>query len=125
MEKTAVALRTRQVQMNTRIDARLKKAGDAVLQRLGYSPSAAVRGLWQFVIDNQDDEAVVRAVIDTDAASARSDGRKRKAAATAALRALYQKTASDAGISDVAATDLPSWDDLRDSWYHERLDRDA
>ena len=112
MEKTAVALRTRQVQMNTRIDARLKKAGDAVLQRLGYSPSAAVRGL-------------VRAVIDTDAASARSDGRKRKAAATAALRALYQKTASDAGISDVAATDLPSWDDLRDSWYHERLDRDA
>ena len=60
MPGTTAASQVRQTQMNTRIDMALKEAGDAVLARLGYSPSAAVRGFWQFVVDHQDDAASVR-----------------------------------------------------------------
>ena len=42
----------RQTQMNMRIDAELKAAGDAALAHLSYTPSAAVRGLWRFVVDH-------------------------------------------------------------------------
>lgn len=115
----------RQTQMNTRIDAGLKAAGDAALARLGYTPSAAVRGLWRFVVDHQDDLAPVREIIEPDAASALSDEASRKAATIAGLRSLYERAACELGISDKAEADLTSWDDLREGWYDERLEREA
>ena len=115
----------RQTQMNTRIDMALKEAGDAVLARLGYSPSAAVRGLWQFVVDHQDDAASVREVIEPGAASALSDESARKASAITSLRSLYAQTARELGISGNDGADIPSWDDLREDWYDERLERET
>ena len=115
----------RQTQMNTRIDATLKEAGDAVLARLGYSPSAAVRGLWQFVVDHQGDAASVREVIAPGVATALSDEAARKASAIAGLRSLYAQTANELGISGSGGVDLPSWDDLREGWYDERLEREV
>ena len=115
----------RQTQMNTRIDATLKEAGDAVLARLGYSPSAAVRGLWQYMVDHQEDAASVRKVIEPGAASALSDETARKASAIASLRSLYAQTSQELGISGNGGVDLPSWDDLREDWYDERLEREA
>ena len=112
----------RQTQMNTRIDAELKEAGDAALARLGYTPSAAVRGLWRFVVDHQDDAAAVREVIEPGAASAFSDEAARKAIAISELRSLYAQTASELGIPERGDADLPSWDDLREDWYAERLE---
>ena len=125
MPGTAAAPLARQTQMNTRIDATLKEAGDAVLARLGYTPSAAVRGLWRFVVAHQDDAAAVREVIEPDAASALSDEAARKASAISGLRSLYARTADELGIVAAQDTDLPSWDDLRDEWYAERLEREA
>lgn len=125
MPGTTAAPLARQTQMNTRIDATLKEAGDAVLARLGYSPSAAVRGLWQFVVDHQDDAASVREVIEPGAASALSDESARKASAIADLRSLYAQTARELGIPGNDGVGLPSWDDLREDWYHERLGREA
>ena len=125
MPGAAAAPLARQTQMNTRIDASLKEAGDAVLARLGYSPSAAVRGLWQFVVDHQDDAASVRKVIEPGAATALSDEAARKASAIASLRSLYAQTAQDLGISGNGGVDLPSWDDLREDWYDERLEGEA
>lgn len=115
----------RQTQMNTRIDASLKEAGDAVLARMGYSPSAAVRGLWQFVVDHQDDAASVREVIEPVAATALSDEAARKASAIAGLRSLYVQTAHELGISGSGVANLPTWDDLREDRYDERLEREA
>ena len=115
----------RQVQMNTRIDAELKAAGDPALAHLGYTPSAAVRGLWRFVVDHQDDAAAVREVIEPDAASALSDDGSRKVAAIADLRSLYDQTACELGIPGNAEAELPSWDDLCENWYDERLEREA
>lgn len=125
MSGTTAAPQVRQTQMNTRIDAELKEAGDAVLSRLGYTPSAAVRGLWRFVVDHQDDAAAVREVIEPGAASALSDEAVRKAAAISGLRSLYEQTACELGIPDRAEADLPSWDDIREGWYDERLEREA
>lgn len=125
MPGTTAASQARQTQMNTRIDAALKEAGDAVLARLGYSPSAAVRGLWQFVVDHQDDAASVRKVIAPDAATALSDEAARKASAITGLRSLYAQTAHELGIPGNGGVDVPSWDDLREDWYDERLGREA
>lgn len=125
MSGTTAAPLARQTQMNTRIDAALKEAGDAVLARLGYSPSAAVRGLWQFVVDHQDDAASVREVISPSAATALSDEAARKASAITSLRSLYAHTAQELGISGNDGADIPSWDDLREDWYDERLEKEA
>ena len=125
MPGTTAAPQARQTQMNTRIDAALKEAGDAVLARLGYSPSAAVRGLWQFMVDHQDDAASVREVIEPGAATALSDEAARKTSAFGGLRSLYARTARELGISGNDRADIPSWDDLREDWYDERLGREA
>ena len=125
MPETTVASQTRQTQMNTRIDPALKEAGDVVLARLGYSPSAAVRGLWRFVVDHQDDAAAVREVIEPNASAGLSDEVARKTAAIASLRSQYAQTAGELGISNKNEADLPSWDDLREGWYGERLEGEA
>lgn len=125
MPGTTVASQARQTQMNTRIDSALKEAGDAVLARLGYSPSAAVRGLWRFVVDHQDDAAAVREVLEPNASAGLSDEVARKAAAIASLRSQYAQTADELGISNKTEADLPSWDDLREGWYGERLEGEA
>ena len=39
------------VQMNTRIDASLKRRGDATLERCGKSASDAVPGLWRYLAE--------------------------------------------------------------------------
>ena len=125
MPGTTAVPQARQTQMNTRIDASLKEAGDAVLARMGYSPSAAVRGLWQFVVDHQDDVVSVREVLEPDAASSLTDEAARKASAIAGLRSLYVQTAHELGISGSGVANLPTWDDLREDWYDERLEREA
>ena len=125
MPGTTTAPLARQTQMNTRIDAALKEAGDAVLARFGYSPSAAVRGLWQFVVDHQDDAASVREVIEPGVATALSDEAARKASAIADLRSLYAQTAQELGIPGNGGVGLPSWDDLLEDWYDEHLEREA
>lgn len=123
MPGTVAVPKARQTQMNTRIDSDLKEAGDAVLARLGYTPSAAIRGFWQYAVDHQDDAASIRSIVDPDAASALSDEAARKLSATAELRFLYAHTAELLGIADAPTGELSSWDELRDAWYDERLDR--
>lgn len=41
-------------QMNTRIDEALKREGDDVLARCGYSPSQAIRALWTYLVQAGD-----------------------------------------------------------------------
>lgn len=108
--------------MNTRIDASLKEAGDAVLARLGYTPSQAVRGLWMFAVAHQDDATAIRQVIEPYAAQTLSDEAAGRIAATEKLRALYQQTAGKLHIPHGTNSALPTWSDLRDAWYEERLE---
>ena len=125
MAKTMVSSGAQQTQMNTRIDASLKERGDVARARLGYTPSRAVRGFWQFVVDHEDDAAAIREVIEPVSVQTLSDEAARKVAATAELRALYRQTAQKLGISSMQDDVLPSWDDLREAWYDERLTEEA
>ena len=58
-------------------------------------------------------------------ASALSDESARKASAITSLRSLYARTARELGILGNDGADIPPWDDLREDWYDERLDREA
>ena len=54
-----------------------------------------------------------------------SDAVDRRLSATAELRDLYTQTANELRIAEATSADLPSWDNLREAWYDERLDREA
>ena len=125
MAVTASAPGSRQTQMNTRIDMALKEAGDTVLGNLGYTPSMAVRGFWRFIVIHQDDAAAVREIIEPAVATELSDEVARKTSATSRLRSLYEQTVAELEIDGEGADILPSWDELRDAWYDERLGGDA
>ncbi|MBM6786423.1 hypothetical protein H6A33_09500 [Collinsella tanakaei] len=125
MTVMASASSSRQIQMNVRIDAALKEAGDTVLGNLGYTPSMAVRGFWRFIVNYQDDAAAVREINEPDVATELSAEAAHKMSATSRLRSLYEQTAAELGIDGEDASILPSWDELRDAWYTERLEGDA
>lgn len=42
------------IQMNTRIDEQLKRRGDAVFARAGYTPSQVTRAIWEYAALHQD-----------------------------------------------------------------------
>lgn len=124
MTVMASAPSSRQTQMNARIDAALKEAGDAVLENLGYTPSMAVRGFWRFIVSHQDDAAAVREIVEPSAATELSHEAARKMSATSRLRSLYERTTAELEIDGDGAA-LPSWGELRDAWYDERLGGDV
>ena len=51
------------VQMNTRIDRDLKREGDRVLKAAGYSPSEAVRALWELACAHAQEPEVLRPLL--------------------------------------------------------------
>ena len=51
------------VQMNVRIDATKKEAGDNAFAHIGLTPSQAVRALWEFAARNGNDPAALRTMI--------------------------------------------------------------
>lgn len=51
------------VQMNVRIDAELKKQGDRALERVGLSPSEAVRALWECAVRHANDPNELRNLV--------------------------------------------------------------
>ena len=52
------------VQMNIRIEETLKSHGDQALSAIGYTPTRAVRALWQFAEQNRHNPTAVKEIID-------------------------------------------------------------
>ncbi|MEG1253384.1 MAG: hypothetical protein RSD25_00510 [Raoultibacter sp.] len=50
-------------QMNVRIDSHIKERGDAALTEAGYSPSQAVRIIWEFAACHANDSAAVKELL--------------------------------------------------------------
>ena len=50
-------------QMNTRIGVRLKERGDKALARAGYTPSRAVRALYEFAVRHEHDPETIAALL--------------------------------------------------------------
>lgn len=51
------------VQMNTRIDRTLKREGDAALAAAGYTPSQAVRAIWELAVKLRKNPEKLRALL--------------------------------------------------------------
>lgn len=90
-------------QMNTRIERELKQRGDAVLARAGFSPSEAVRALWEFAAAHErEPQAVARAlaVEDPEAERERQERIQRKRDTLAKARKDMANAMSRLGITD-------------------------
>ena len=56
--------------------------------------------------------------------AAPTDGTAQKVAVLSDLRSLHAQTVRELDISGKGEAYLPSWSDLRESWYDERLERE-
>lgn len=57
------ATKPRMTQMNVRINAETKKQGDRALERIGLSPSEAVRALWEFAARHANEPASLQSLL--------------------------------------------------------------
>ena len=121
MDATTIS-QANSVQMNVRIGDRLKRAGDDVLLQLGMTPSAAVRGLWEFLVARQDDPEAVRAVIDPTTSQSVQDHKQMRQRTMQAVRSRYGQLAISLGIEGAASAVELTWDELRDMVYDARLE---
>ena len=53
---------TETAQINARINRTLKERGDAALEHAGYTPSQAIRNLWDFAARNAHNPRAIRTV---------------------------------------------------------------
>lgn len=123
---TDVAERTRpaSAQINARIDPELKARGDAALAAAGYTPTQAIRALWELAARHADDPAVVVAALEPERAAAegssRDDARARDLALIEEGATLMERTARSLGLSWPPATVDWSVDDLKEEYLFER-----
>lgn len=103
------------VQMNTRLDSATKAAGDAVLRRNGYSPSAATQALWGYLASHQQ----LPEFMPPRKPSAPTEARRREIleGKGLAVRLFQQITGVSASLPQESLT---SYDDLRQAAYVER-----
>lgn len=112
------------VQMNTRISRSLKESGDAAFKRAGYSPSQAVRKLWEFAALHQHNPEAIRKALEF----SESESDHPEAMPTSRADALRENLsvcarAYDAlGIKPSALTFEASYDELREYALMERLE---
>ncbi|HAM16274.1 MAG TPA: hypothetical protein DCP91_10570 [Eggerthellaceae bacterium] len=102
-------------QLNVRIDAGLKAAGDAVLERFGVSSVQIVRSAWQYMVDHQRLPDFVQ-----ENAADRAD---RAIAETDAGAGMALRLAREAGLR--ADFEAMSYEQLRQSAYEEMLIEEA
>lgn len=72
--------RTTEAQVNVRMSAELKKAGDAVLAKAGITPSQAVRALWTYAADHEDDPRKVASMLMSNGTTAEEEAAERERA---------------------------------------------
>ena len=101
-------------QLNVRLDADLKAAGDEVLGRLGVSSVQVVRDTWGYIVDHQKLPDFIQAG---------STQRKGGEACDAPGAAMAVRLAREAGLR--AELEYMTFDELRESAYEEMLREDA
>lgn len=79
---------TASAQINVRLDANLKRTGDAALSSAGMTPSQAVRALWQLAASLADRPGALQDILSPD--RARAEQREREKAARRKLGLIDQ-----------------------------------
>ena len=116
------------VQMNTRLERRLKQEGDYALSLAGYSPSEAVRALWRLAASLHDDPSALRSALEGSgvAQGDRAEAEDPRLVALRDIRELERSTKARLGIADTEGFLTGSLPELRESYLVDRLaDRDA
>lgn len=111
-------------QMNTRIELGLKQSGDEALRNAGYTPSQAIRGLWDFAARHRHDPAAIRSILEPDFTASDSASELIEKRASALERVvegarIVSSTRDKLNISNIPSREY-SDEDLRE-WAH--LDR--
>lgn len=106
-------------QMNVRMDASLKRAGDAVISELGYTPSRVVRALWEYLslqarVPRALEHVLNQGGVDSAFASPGATTHDRGAS----LVADFYK---GIGVSEPPRP-APDYETLRDDWAADRLE---
>lgn len=112
------------VQINARISRPLKERGDAALERAGYSPSQAIRKLWDFAANNAHNPRAIQSMFGAEQEAAQVDAEEERAR----RREVVMKSANivaDAyerlGITPSDWTTNASYEEVREYALLERL----
>lgn len=111
------------VQMNTRIDHSLKERGDAAFKQAGYSPSQAVRKLWEFAAKHQHNPKAIQKALEFSEKEESGATRENASRASVIRENLDVCTRAYAamGIEPSSFTSEASYDELREYALLERL----
>lgn len=104
-----------QVQMNTRIGIGIKRTGDEVLRRYGYTPSSAVQALWTYLAEHN----ALPPFMPSKAKASDLEARKQEVADNAGFAI---RLAVEAGVisPDTSWVDELDYDELRELSWEER-----
>lgn len=112
-------------QINARIDAQLKTGGNAALNEAGYSPTEAVRALWEFANRNRHDHAALHSLFDLLNGTARqTEDATRISARVASVEAgaqLFEQTLEHMGVNAHNITNDASYEELLEQAYLEKM----
>lgn len=112
------------VQMNTRIDRLLKERGDAALKQAGYSPSQAVRKLWEFAAKHQHNPKAIQKALEFSEGEPYQTSKSENASKTSVIREnldVCTRAYAALGIEPSTFTSEASYDELREYAALERL----
>lgn len=112
-------------QMNIRISPSVKQAGDAALDKAGYSPTRAIRALWEFAGRNRGNEKELRKMlevlegeVDNDSHNAEIS-RRLQVAGEGPL--IIERALSEMGIPVSSYSDETSYDELLEQALYEKM----
>lgn len=125
---------TEVVQMNTRIGADIKHAGDIAFARAGYTPSQVVRRIWQLAAEHSNEPEVIRSMLEDGRGVAEELGSevtgekplsmKQRAAAVAKGRTIVEAGMRKLGLSDEAIAEFKEKGSGSPRDYKELLEED-
>ena len=124
MEAALERVHRETTQMNTRINVALKERGDRALARAGYTPSQAVRSLYAFAVEHEDDPQAIAAMLSKEPAAdgnAQNDERERKLAALDRATHLVKDAFKALGIPASEGTDDRPYKEFRGDLMGDHL----
>ena len=110
-------------QINARIDSNLKESGDRSLASVGYTPTKAIRRLWEFASRNAHDRRKLRALFDEleggQSQTASADAAQQRMERVKEGPLIFERALQEMGIEDHAMSGL-SEDELLAQAYQEK-----
>ncbi len=112
-------------QLNTRIPVDLKEQGDRALERAGYTPSQAVRALWEFAVRHAHEPGAVHAMLEEEKTDGTNDDAQGRLQSFEEGLNIVENAYEKLGIESSEDYDFQHLDykELRNLYYEERLEQ--